>query len=191
MKPLSLTDIVPNQEYEKIRPEMRAKIIALKKRRRVAVGPRISVVFENTETMRFQVQEMMRIEHIEKREAILQELDVYNDLLPAGSAIGATLLIELTQEDDLAAVLKQLSGVEEEVYLEMGPRSLRAEAEEGRSTEEKTSSVHYLTFRFSPEDRQALADNAHWAALAIRHPQYQYRVTLAPETVASLVSDLI
>ena len=135
MRQLSMEDIVSNQEYEAMRPAFRQRVINLKKLRRLAIGPRISLVFENTDTMRFQVQEMMRIEHIEDVEKIREEIEVYNDLLPPGLAIGATLLIELSQTDDMPTILRQLSGVEEHVVLEIGDHRLPAVAEAGRSTE--------------------------------------------------------
>jgi hypothetical protein len=190
MQPLQLHDILDNQAYEKVRPDIRRNVIALKKIRRVEIGPRVSVVFENRDTVRFQIQEMCRIEHIVDPELVQREIDVYNDLLPAGMAIGATLLIALTQSDDMPRILKQLSGLEETVWLEFGDQRLHAQAEPGRSTEEKTSTVHYLTFRFSPDLRQRLTE-AETVWLATEHPQYAYRVALPAHTVASLVSDLM
>ncbi|MBX5467328.1 MAG: DUF3501 family protein [Firmicutes bacterium] len=190
MRPLTTDDIVSNAAYEQEREAFRRHVIALKKVRRVAVGPRVAVVFENRDTMRFQIQEMMRIEHIEDPEAIRQEVETYNDLLPEGLAIGATLLIELTHDDDIPAVLRALSGIEHTVVLDLGDRVIAAEAEAGRSTEETTSSVHYLTFRFQPEDLRRLADQAGRVALEIRHSQYSHRTVLAPATVAALVADL-
>jgi hypothetical protein len=150
----------------------------------------VSLVFENRDTMWFQVQEMCRIEHITDPQLVQQEVDVYNDLLPEGLAIGATLLIELTQEDDMPAILRDLSGLEETVWLRYGDTAIHAEAEPGRSTEEKTSTVHYLTFRFSPLTRAALAD-ANDVRVATEHPQYRYETQLPRETVASLLHDLI
>ncbi|AEJ39131.1 conserved protein of unknown function [Sulfobacillus acidophilus TPY] len=190
MKPLTLSDIMDIRDYERARDHIRRQVIALKKVRRVGIGPRVSVVFENRETMKFQIQEMCRIEHIVDPALVQQEIDVYNDLLPEGLAIGATLLIELVQQDDMPAILKELSGLEETVWLTFGDQKVHAEAELGRSTEEKTSTVHYLTFRFTPAQRQALAETDR-AELVTTHPAYSYRTPLAPTTVASLVADLL
>ncbi len=190
MRQLTMQDLVPNQEYELVRPEFRRRIIQLKKMRRVLIGPRVSLVFENTETMKFQVQEMMRIEHIEDLEKIHEEILVYNDLLPRGMAIGATLLIELTQSDNMPEILRELSGIEEHVRLVVGDRAVAAIAEAGRSTEEKTSSVHYLTFVFTPEDRTALMEHVDRVSIAIEHPGYSYTVAVPQETVTLLVRDL-
>lgn len=190
MRQLTMEDLVPNREYEALRPEFRRRIIQLKKMRRLIVGPRISLVFENTETMRFQVQEMMRIEHIEEPAKIREEIEVYNDLLPKGLALGATLLIELTQSDDMPEILRQLSGVEEQVRLLIGDRVVVAMAEPGRSTEEKTSAVHYLTFEFSTDDLDALMEHQSHVVLDIDHPGYTYQVAVPRDTVALLVHDL-
>ncbi|PSR32957.1 MAG: DUF3501 domain-containing protein [Sulfobacillus benefaciens] len=191
MRQLSMADIVSNQEYEAMRPAFRQRVINLKKLRRLAIGPRISLVFENTETMRFQVQEMMRIEHIEDVEKIREEIEVYNDLLPSGLAIGATLLIELSQTDDMPAILRQLSGVEEHVMLEIESQQIHALAEAGRSTEEKTSSVHYLTFPFTESDRILLMEHPESVALRIDHPGYRYQTKIPAETVSLLIGDLL
>ncbi|MDA8206904.1 MAG: DUF3501 family protein [Thermaerobacter sp.] len=190
MKPLVLSDIESIAEYEAKRNAVRKRIIALKNVRRVALGPRVSLVFENRETMKFQIQEMCRIERIVEDRLVQQEIDVYNDLLPAGMAIGATLLIELVQEDDMPAILREVRGLEETVWLSFAGHEIRAEAEAGRSTEEKTSTVHYLTFRFTPETRQALSD-APEVVLSTRHDNYRYDTALSSQTVASLVQDLV
>lgn len=189
MKPLVLGDIDSIESYEAKRQEVRQQIIALKRIRRVHIGPRVSIVFENRDTMRFQIQEMCRIEHIVDEHLVQQELDVYNDLLPQGMAIGATLLIELVQEDDMPTLLRELSGLEETVWLVFAQHEVHAQAEAGRSTEEKTSSVHYLTLRFTPTTRQALAE-ATTVTVSIRHPHYRHDTVLPRETVASLVHDL-
>ncbi len=190
MKPLVLADIESIENYEAKRQTVRQQIIALKRIRRVRLGPRVSVVFENRDTMRFQIQEMCRIEHIVEESLVQQEIDVYNDLLPEGLAIGATLLIELVQEDDMPTILRDLSGLEDTVWLSFGGQEIHAEAEAGRSTEEKTSSVHYLTFRFTPDSRQELAEAAQ-VTLSSRHPHYQHDTPLSRDTVASLVHDLM
>ncbi|SMC05431.1 Protein of unknown function [Sulfobacillus thermosulfidooxidans DSM 9293] len=190
MRPLTREDIVPIETYEQMREQFRRRIIDIKKVRRVDIGPRISVVFENRDTMRFQIQEMCRIEQITQPELIQQELDVYNDLLPLGYAIGATLLIALSQEDNMPEILRQLSGVEEHVYLETDKFRIHAQAELGRSTEEKTSAVHYLTFTFTKEQVQQFAESEH-NTIAIHHPHYDYGVALPEVTKASLLADLI
>lgn len=190
MKPLVVDDIQSIPDYESQRDEFRRRVIALKKIRRAHLGPRVAIVFENRLTMLFQVQEMCRIEHIIEPRLIQQEIDVYNDLLPEGMAIGATLLIELVQSDDMPKILKDLSGLEETVWLRFGDVAVHGEAELGRSTDEKTSSVHYLTFRFTPEARTGLME-AERVVLSTEHPNYSYSVDLPRETIASLITDLL
>ncbi|AUW93988.1 MAG: DUF3501 domain-containing protein [Sulfobacillus thermosulfidooxidans] len=190
MKPLTLADIASAEQFAKERDALRKRLIALKKIRRVDVGPRIAIVFENRETMRFQIQEMCRIEHITDPRLIQQEIDIYNELLPLGHAIGATLLIALTQEDDIAQVLQQLSGVEEHVFLVGEGFRVHAQAEAGRSTEEKTSAVHYLTFNFTLDQINALALSPR-VSLAIHHAGYDFQTVLEDMTKASLLADLI
>jgi hypothetical protein len=190
VKPLTVADIESIPAYEAERQAVRQRIIALKKIRRVHLGPRVAVVFENHDTMWFQVQEMCRIERIVEPDLIQQEVDCYNDLLPEGLAIGATLLIELVQEDDMPAILRELSGLEETVHLTFGEYDLHAEAEQGRSTDEKTSSVHYLVFRFTQPMVLALSE-APDVVLATRHQNYRFESLLGRETVASLVQDLV
>lgn len=189
MKPLTRDDIVSNQQYESERETFRRHIIQVKKVRRIPVGPKITVVLENRDTMRFQVQEMMRIEKIVDPEKIREEIAVYNDLLPAGPKIGATLLIELTADDDMPTILRALSGLEHTVYLTFGDRTIRALAEGGRSTEETTSSVHYLEFGFEPDDHRRLAD-ATEVKLGLSHPNYRHESVLSPPTVAALIGDV-
>ena len=190
MKPLKFVDVQSHDAYMARRDEIRRRIIALKKRRRIPLGPRVSLVFENRDTMLFQVQEMCRIEHITVPKLIQEEIDVYNDLLPEGMAIGATLMIELVQTDDMPRLLKELRGLEETVWLRLGGEAIHAEAESGRSTEEKTSTVHYLTFRFTPQLRQALTEASH-VILATEHPHYRFQSVLPQETVVSLADDLM
>ncbi|MCY0884514.1 MAG: DUF3501 family protein, partial [Firmicutes bacterium] len=190
MRQLTLADIKPIEAYLQERQEFRRRVIAIKKVRRVAVGPRVSVVFENVDTMRFQVQEMARIEHITDPRELEREVEVYNDLLPPGPAIGATLLIELTQQEDIPAILRDLSGIEEQVSLVFGERRVRGEPQAVRSREDTTSSIHYLTFRFEEADGARLAD-AGEVALEIDHPRYRHRAVLAGPTVAALVGDLL
>lgn len=190
MKPLTLHDIDSIEAYMTERDTIRKHIIALKKVRRVTLGPRVSLVFENRDTVKFQIQEMCRIERITEPSLVQQEIDVYNDLLPAGRKIGATLLIELVQEDDMPKILKDLSGLEETIRLRFGDKVIAGVAEAGRSTDEKTSSVHYLTFPFSDDDARLMAETERVELLS-EHPNYSYETVLDSQTVASLVRDLL
>src|SRR5690606_11840107 len=122
-------------------------IIALKKARRVSVGPDLTFVFENHDTVFFQIQEMLRTERITDLDAVRHELAVYNALLPQPGELSATLLIELTDQAHIAERLRALIGIDETVWLAIGDQPpIRADFEAGRSTEEKLSAVQYVRF---------------------------------------------
>ena len=127
---LTLDDIADLRAYERERDAFRARIIDLKKRRRVAVGPFVTLVFENRDTIRFQIQEMARVEHIATDEGIQAELDVYNPLIPEPGSLAATLFIELTSKDELVEWLPKLVGVERSVELRIGDEVVRARPED-------------------------------------------------------------
>ncbi|HMQ25696.1 MAG TPA: DUF3501 family protein [Acidimicrobiales bacterium] len=193
---LTLDDIVDLRAYEREREEFRAHVIELKKRRRVTVGPFITLVFENRDTIRFQIQEMARIEKLITDEAIEAELAAYNPLLPDEGHLSATLFIELTSKDDLMSWLPKLVGIEQAVELHLGDgsgaeriASIPEAAHEAQLTrEEITASVHYVRFALTPE--QAARFRAGPVTLAVTHEHYRHEVALGDETRASLASDL-
>jgi hypothetical protein len=166
----------------------------LKKRRRVAVGPFVSFVFENRDTIRFQIQEMARAERILTDEGIQVELDIYNPLIPEPGQLSATMFIELTSKQELETWLPKLVGIERAVELRIGESvTVRAIPEAGHASqltrEEITASVHYVQFALTPEQIAAFAD-APKVALAIDHPDYREVTELSEETRAELLFDL-
>ncbi|MHB8621255.1 MAG: DUF3501 family protein [Chloroflexota bacterium] len=185
---LSLSDIVSNEEYEKRRPILRQHVIELKQARRVALGSNISVVFENHDTMLFQTQEMLRAERITEPAMIQEEIDTYNELVPDAAELRATLFIELADSGTIPRELPRFIGVDEQVELRFGDHRVRAESEPGRSTAEKTATVHYLRFPFSPEECAAFGQGP--ARLEVNHPNYRAGTDLSPATIASLAADL-
>ncbi len=199
-RPLGLEDIVDLRAYERVRDDYRRRIIELKRRRRVPLGPLMTVVFECPETVRFQIQEMARAERIATDEALAHELAAYNPLLPTEGELSATLFIELTTEEDLRRWLPALVGIETAVALEVGPdpvRTVAARPEAAHAAaltrEQVTAAVHYLRFAFGPEDQAALAGAARDGGpvrLVARHPDYQASTDLAPATVEELRADL-
>ncbi len=192
MRKITRADVRDIAEYEKIRDQFRRQIIELKKRRRVPVGDFVTLVFENRETVLFQIQEMMRAERIVHEEKIQQEIDIYNELIPEDNELSATLLIEI---DDLAVLrqwLPKLVGIEQEVWLRIGEQhAIRAFYEPGRSKEDRTSTVHYVRFRLNPEEIRAFKDETQPAVLAITHENYRAEATIPPEVRRSLAEDLI
>ncbi|HXA75035.1 MAG TPA: DUF3501 family protein [Acidimicrobiales bacterium] len=191
---LTLDDVLDLRAYERVRGDYRAKVIALKKNRRVALGPIMTLVFECLDTVRFQVQEMARVEKIISDEGIQTELDIYNRLLPAPGELSATLLIELTSEPDLREWLPKLVGIETKVGVAMdGDLVLsvpEAEHAAALSREEITPAVHYLRFPFGDEQVEAFR-TASEVALVSEHPAYPARSVLAPAVREQLLGDLL
>ncbi len=189
MERLTRAEIRSLEDYEVGRAEFRRHIAAVKAPRRVAVGPWIGLTFENRDTVRYQIQEMLRTERIFEPHRIQEEIDIYNDLIPAAGELSATLFIEIADMEELRANLPKLIGVEHAVWLDLGPRQIHAEAEGGRSTEEKTSTVHYL--RFPVGDAAPLLRALDQPArLRIDHPNYQAATDLSPATRQALADDL-
>lgn len=192
---LTLPDIADLRAYERERPEFRAQVIELKKRRRVGVGPFVTVLFENRETIRFQIQEMARVEKLFTDEAIETELRVYNPLIPEPGELALTLFIELTSELALRDWLPRLVGIERTLELRIGagdpivvPCIPDEEHQQQLTRDEITASVHYIHFQLDAEQIEAFAAGP--VELALTHPEYQHVTALGPETVAELLGDL-
>lgn len=192
MQKLSLNDIKDHREYEREREAFRADVIAMKKRRRVPVGEFITFVFENTTTMRFQIQEMARVERMLTDEQIAHEIETYNELIPDAGELSATMFLELTTEEQLREWLPKLRGVHETVsiWLPNGERIVGVEQDAERLTreEEITTTVHYMKFRFTPEQAALVGDAG--TRLVIDHPEYQAIAELSADQRSELAADL-
>lgn len=189
MRKVALEDIVGFSAYEKMRDKFRARIIELKQRRRVSVGDKVTLVFENRDTVIFQIQEMMRAEKIGDLDKIREEIDVYNELVPEPGELSATLFLEIEDQTHLRDELLKFLGIDEAVYLKIGKHSIHARFEGGRSKEDKISAVQYVKFSFSEAVLEALKKGAK-AELVIDHPNYRASTPLRPETRESLMEDL-
>ena len=177
------------EDYEVGRAEFRRHIADVKGARRVAVGPWLALTFENRDTVRYQIQEMLRAERIFEPHRIQEEIDIYNELIPGAGELSATLFIEIAELDELRANLPKLIGVENAVRLDLGAHQIHAEAEGGRSTEAKTSTVHYM--RFPVGDAAPLLRALDQPArLRVDHPNYQAATDLSPTTRRALADDL-
>ena len=190
---LTLDDIADLRAYERERDDFRRHVIALKKRRRIGVGPFITLLFENRDTVRFQIQEMARVEKLLSDEAIQTELDIYNPLIPAGGTLCATLFIELTTEEDLRLWLPDLVGIERAVELRLADGSTVAsvpdEQHESQLTRETiTASVHYVRFGLTPAQIEAFASGP--VSLDTTHHNYAHETVLADDSRAELIADL-
>jgi hypothetical protein len=189
VRPITRRDIKGPALYGPIRDDYRQRVIALKRPRRVLVGDRVSLVFENRHTLTLQIEEILRAENLTHDDQIAAEIEVYNEMMPTDSSLSATLFIELPGEEDPYVALKQLVGLDEHVVLHIGPHAIRAAFEPGRSTEDKISAVQYIRFPLSPEARAALLTAGTPIAVAIDHPNYRHRVACPEDTRASLAAD--
>ncbi len=189
MEKINLNDIVGAGAYEQRRTAFRREIIDLKKHRRVSVGDKVSLVFENRATVIFQIQEMLRAEGIRDLDKIREEIDVYNELIPDAGELRATLFLEIEDQTDLRGELLKFLGIDERVFLRIGAdHAIRARFEEGRSKEDKISAVQYITFGLTPDEAEALRDRD--AGIVVDHENYRAEVRLTAATKAELLSDL-
>ena len=189
VRPLTRRDIKGPALYAPIRDDLRKRVIELKRPRRVLLGDRVSLVFENRHTLTLQVEEMCRAENLTTDAQIESELAVYNELMPTSDSLSATLFIELPPEEDPYVALKQLVGLDEHVLLHIGPHAIRAAFEPGRSTDDKISAVQYTRYPLSPEARAALMTPGTKVAVEIDHPNYRHRFEGSEEMRASLAGD--
>ena len=194
MEKLTRKDLYSLEKYAEIRNEFRTRVIEHKKNRKVPIGPHATLYFEDRQTIQYQIQEMLRIERIFEADGIQEELDVYNPLIPDGTNLKATFMIEYQDPEVRKQALAKMIGIERSVQVNVegfDPITPIANEDLERETEEKTSSVHFLRFEFSP-DMIAAAKNGAPISMAIDHPAYRYQTDKLPEaTRASLVNDFI
>ncbi|KAF0134092.1 MAG: hypothetical protein FD139_498 [Methylocystaceae bacterium] len=188
---LTRADILPWAEYAKDRAEHRKRLTAIKRNRRVEVGPYVTFYFENFDTMWIQVQEML---HIEKggETQIADELAAYNPLVPKGKELVATFMIEIDDALRRARVLSQLGGVEETASIEVGGERVvgKAEQDQDRTTAEgKASSVQFVHFPFTEAQIAAFREPNTRVILGLSHPNYSHMAVLSEATRASLAAD--
>jgi hypothetical protein len=188
---LAPDDLMSLEQYARGRAEFRARVIEHKRLRTVGVGPHTTWCFEDRLTVQYQVQEMLRAERIFEAAGIQDELDAYNPLIPDGSNLKATLLIEYTDAAERAVALARLKGIERHCYLGIGDELVRAIADEDleRENEEKTSAVHFLRFEIAARARALLSAGAPLVA-GIDHPLYHHSLDLPAATRAALLADL-
>jgi hypothetical protein len=180
------------EAYARERSAFRARVLEHKKRRKVHVGEHVALDFEDELTIRYQVQEMLRIERIFEEQGIQHELDAYNPLIPDGGNWKATMMIEYPDAEERRRMLAQLKGIEQRVWVQVddGERVFAVADEDlERENEEKTSSVHFLRFELTPEMRQRLRRGAR-LAVGVDHPRYRASTELSPEVRDALAADL-
>ena len=190
---ISRDSLMSLEVHAKKRPEFRQQVIEHKKHRTVHLGNHVTLLFEDELTLRYQVQEMLRIEKIFEEDGIQSELDAYNPLCPEGSNFKATMLIEYENVSDRKAALAKLIGIEDRMFVQVeGQPRVYAIADEDldRENDEKTSAVHFVRFELTPDMKAALKGGAQMM-VGCDHPNYPVHVEELPqETLAALLKDL-
>ena len=192
MSKLKREDLFSLEQYAEQRAGFRDRVLAHKKNRRVNIGPHLSLYFEDRLTIQYQVQEMLRIEKIFEAGAIQEELDTYNPLIPDGGNLKATAMLEFEDVELRRKRLGELVRVENHIWLQVnGHKKVYAIANEDleRSTDEKTSAVHFLRFELDREMVTAAQSEAR-ISLGVDHDFYRYETVLEGQTKRSLINDL-
>ncbi len=193
MELLKREDLYSLEDYSEVRNGFRTQVLEHKKHRKVALGPNATVYFEDRLTIQYQVQEMLRVERIFNRKGIEEELTAYNPLIPDGSNLKATFMLEYEDPEERRRQLARLIGIEDQVWVKVadGERVFAiADEDMERETEEKTSSVHFLRFELTESDTRQLKEGANIGA-GIDHENYRHEVAaLTPPVRDSLAADL-
>jgi hypothetical protein len=188
---LSQNDILSIADFQAARPRMEQAVIAAKQTRRVLVGEHMMFLFENHLTVQWQIQEMARVEGILTEDGLAHELTTYNALLPTADCLSSTLLIEYTEAEERDKALHALGGLHERVFLEFdGCPPAPAVFDESQWNDERVSSVQFIRFPITAEQRQALGDLSRPAALVLDHPNYSARTVLSASFRGALIEDM-
>lgn len=192
MNKLTLGDLHTLEAYAMLRSEFRARVMEHKKHRRLPLGEHVTLIFEDRLTMQYQIQEMLRVERIFEEQGILDELNAYNPLIPDGSNWKATMMIEYEDEEERHLALQRLVGIEDQTWIQIGDADpVRAIADEDieRSTESKTSSVHFLRFEL-PADMIAALKSGAFLRAGVSNTHYSHTAEASEAMRESLIADL-
>jgi hypothetical protein len=190
MNKLTQNDVRGPRLYDGFRDDLRKRVIELKKRRRFAIGPMVTMVFENRTTVLFQIEEMCRAESITEPAKIADEIAVYNQLLPDPGEVASTLFIELTDEGKLQQTLDALVGLQEHVWLEVGDARVRARFDPEQFATDKLAAVQYLRFPLDATAQATLRQPGTHLRIAIDHPRYTHATAIGDAGRAELIADL-
>ena len=193
-RPIQITrdDLMSLEQYAQKRPEFRQQVLAHKKHRQVMLGPDATLYFEDRLTLLYQIQEMLRIEKVFEADGINDELEAYNPMIPSGRNFKATFMIEYTDPEVRAVQLEKLLGVEDLVWMQVADFDrvwAIADEDLDRSTDTKTSAVHFMRFEMSDNMADALKRGADWM-IGVQHPVYIYELSVEGATRDSLLNDL-
>jgi hypothetical protein len=192
MEKLKPEDLLSLEAYHKQRADFRSRVLAHKRLRQVAVGPNLTLYFEDRLTMQYQVQEMLRAERIFESDAIAEELAAYNPLIPDGTNLKATMMLEYPDVAERRAALEKLAGIEHDVYVEvadLGRVLAHADEDLPRSNDAKTAAVHFLRFELDAAMRTRLKSGAK-LTIGVEHPEYAHEVVAPPDVARTLAADL-
>ena len=188
---LTRQDLFSLEEYAEKRSAIRSDTIQIKKLREVNLGEHVRMLFENKKTVQFQIQEMLRIEKIFEADGIQEELDVYNSLVPEGSNLKATMMIEYTNVEERTVALSKLIGVERSIYFQVGNHDkvfAICNEDMDRETEVKTSAVHFMRFEFDQGMVKEFGSGVP-VKVGVSHPHYDYEIILNSESQEALSQD--
>ncbi len=198
MQPIERSEVLGLADYETIRDPFRTRVIQEKKMRRVPLGDSASCLFENRDTVLLQIQEMLRTERITRESAILHEIATYNQLIPGPHELSATILVEIDDKDRRERFLREAAGLERSFVLDVGGVACPCKTDPSRTSEERTTAVHYVKFEL-PQAAEALLRDvlsskkaASDLAVTVRatHPRYMAHCPLPASLVAQLAEDL-
>ena len=192
MKRLTMEEILPLADYERVRERLRPLFIHEKERRRLHVGSHLTFIFENAQTAWYQIEEMIRAEKMTERDAIQHEIDTYNELIPAAGELAATLLIEYAEPRERDAALARLIGLERHLWLKLGEKKIAARFDDRQMSDERISAVQFVRFSLDGVDAARLLELAGERELAVEadHPSLAARGEIGGLLAASLAEDL-
>jgi hypothetical protein len=190
MKPVERSEILELGEYEKVREHFRARVIEEKRQRRISVGPHLTVLFENHDTVLLQIQEMLRTERITREGAVLHEIETYNELLGGPGELGATVMVEIPEPAERDAFLVRARGIERHLVLMVGDHAVRGTWDPARAQEDAASAVMYAKFALDGAALSQMRSGTPELAFVVDHPEVQLRVGIPRAVAVSLAEDV-
>jgi hypothetical protein len=188
LKPIARDEVLDLGAYEQIRERFRARVIEQKRVRRIALGPNMTVLFENRDTALFQIQEMLRTERISAEKAILHEIGTYNELVPGDRELSATIFVEVDERAERERLLEALAGLEDKFYVTVEGQRFAVVPDARNDRTDRTTAVHYVKFPLSAAAVAAVRAKQP-VRIGVDHPAYSAEVELGGELVASLAED--
>lgn len=189
MKRVERGELLSLAAYEQIRERFRGRIIELKRARRVAIGPNMTALFENRDTVLFQIQEMLRTERISVESQVQHELDTYNPLVPDDAELSVTVFIEYPERGERERMLQALAGVESHFYVSIDSERVQGVGPKRGDRADRATAVHYLKFPLGSARKQALVRRSAAVAIGVDHPAYSAETALTAATLDSLRDD--